>query len=456
MISFKRTFPWIGRTKAKSVKGPEQTSEPLREFVYLDEVSLSSLLASQKGEITENITSQLGNEQTVETGLKVSSSNPVLPSAEINSRFQTTNSHALQTLRKATAQSLFRELHKLPNLRKIQPIEIGESAESLDDLFSGRFAKAVHIADGLARGDLVEFKVKLSASWIFQISSMVAEFSDMFDESPMLFIENVNFTDLYQAKNANKIINKLLAGLIPVDGIVSDYIVAKIDNKKFIVHKEVAKNLKVDLLPLRIVGVTDHLAYWKDIRRILFADNEFTVLCRLSKNGIQNEWNPIKVADIFKELAPDLAKQIEVASRTAMLQSARGQREESLDPSVAKLTFALARYQDKLLRHIDHCLTSDQLSELDRAIACLPVDGSTAEGQRLAFAAAKATIESRTGLTVDSSSDLELRESIRKSLEIPLFPHASPEKSQATEQDHILAEIEEANLLDVEVVAIYW
>lgn len=456
MIRFKRNFPWIGRKEAKSEASLDVVPEPLREFVYLDEVSLGSLLASQKGEITENITSQLGNEQIAEIGGKMSANTPILPSAEVNSRFQTTNSNALQTLRKATAQSLFRELHKLPDLRKIQPIEVVEAAESLEHLFSGGFSNAIHNAGDLARGDLVEFKVKLSASWIFQISSMVAEFSDMFDESPTIFMEHIKFTDLYQANNANKIINKLLAGLIPVDGVVSDYHVTRYGSDKFIVHKDVTKNLNADFSPLRIVGVTEHLAYWKDIRRILFADNEFTMLCRLSKNGIQNDWNPIKVADIFKEFAPDFAKQIEVASRTAMLQSASGQNEESTDPAAAKLTLALARYQDKMLGQIDHCLTTDQLSELDRGIANLPVEGFTAEGQRSAFAAVRAMIESRTGLTIESSADLELRESIRKNLEIPLFPPPTQERQHATEESDIEVEVNEANLLDVEVVAIYW
>jgi len=456
MIRFKRKFPWIGRRKAESEKGPGEAPEPLREFVYLDEVSLGSLLASQKGEITENITSQLGNQQVAETGGKMSANSPVLPSVEINSRFQTTNSNALQTLRKATAQSLFRELHKLPSLRKIQPVEISEAADSLENLFSGQFSHAVHNAKDLMRGDLVEFKVKLSASWIFQISSMVAEFSDMFDESPMLLMEHIKFNDLYQAKNANKIINRLLAGLIPVDGIVSDYIVMQYGSEKFIIHKDITTNIDITFSNLRIVGVTEHLAYWKDIRRILFADNEFTMLCRLSKNGIQNDWNPIKVADIFKDFAPDLAKQIEVSSRTAMLQSAGGQRVQNTDPAVAKLTFALARYRNKFLEKIDHCLTDDQISELDREITSLTVEAFTAEGQRSAFAAARAMIESHTGLTIEPSVDLELRESIRKSLEIPLFPQPSQESPHATELNHAEIQVEEANLLDVEVVAIYW
>ncbi|HEX7783310.1 MAG TPA: hypothetical protein VF509_10945 [Sphingobium sp.] len=456
MIRFKRQFPWIGRRKVKTGLGPEEGPEPLREFVYLDEVSLGSLLASQKGEITENITSQMGNEQIAEIGGKISANSPMLPSAEINSRFQTTNSNALQTLRKATAQSLFRELHKLPNLRKIQPIRIVEEAQSFEELLSDGFAKAVHKAECLIRGDLVEFKVKLSASWIFQISSMVAEFSEMFDESPILFIENVNFSDLYQAKNANKVITKLLAGLIPVDGIVSDYVVTQHGVDKFIVHKDAIKGLGVDYLPLRIVGVTEHLAYWKDIRRILFAENEFTMLCRLSKDGIQHDWNPIKVADIFKEFAPDLAKQIEVSSRNAMLQSTNGQSDENSEPATPRLHLALVRYQDKLLERIDHCLTVDEVSDLDREIAGLHVEDATAEGQRSAFAVVKAMIENRTGLSIDSAADLELRESIRRSLEIPLFPPPSQKRQIAAHGGDTETQFEKANLLDVEVVAIYW
>lgn len=127
-----------------------------------------------------------------------------------------------------------------------------------------------------------------------------------------------------------------------------------------------------------------------------------------------------------------------------------------MDPATAKLTFALAKYQDKLLGQIDHGLTSDQLSELDRAIASLAVDGFTAEGQRSAFASVRAMIEDRTGLTIESSADLELRENIRNSLEIPLFPQPSQERRHLTGPDNLEAQMEEANLLDVEVVAIYW
>lgn len=456
MIRFKRQFPWVTRSAVKPEALLSGQAEPLREFIYLDEVSLASLLASQKGEITENITSQSGDETLAEVGGSVSSNAPLMPSGEINTRFQTTNSSSLQTVRKANAQSLFRELHKLEYLRKIGPVEVADSAASMNDLKSGKFDGVVHRATNLERGDLVEFKVRLSASWIFQISTMVAEFSEMFDESPTLFMGHIKFTDLYQAKNANKIISKLLAGLIPVDGVVSDYVVVFDGTEKLISHRDAVSGLNAVTHPLRIVGVTEHLAYWKDIRRVLFADNEFTMLCRLSKSGIQKDWNPIKVADIFKEFAPDLSQQIETASKAAMIQSATGQSDESVEPVASQMVLALARYKDSLLSGMQHSVTDAELSELDRSISSLALEDASAEGQRAAFAEVKALIEASTKQQIDTSVDLEAREIVRKNLDLPLFPRTRREQNEVPVFEGCPEEVRDAHLLDVEVVAIYW
>ncbi|MEL7750498.1 MULTISPECIES: DUF6414 family protein [Citromicrobium] len=456
MIIFKRQFPWVGRRNAKPEPLPIGQTEPLREFVYLDEVSLASLLASQKGEATENVTSQSGDESTAEVGGKVSSNTPMTPSAEVSSRFQTTNSNSLQTVSKATAQSRFRELHKFDYLRKIKPVEVLKSATSLEDLKDGSYENTCYRASDLKRGDLVEFKVQLSASWIFQISTMVAEFSEMFDQSPTMFMESVNFLDLYQAKNANKIISKLLAGLIPVDGVVSDYVVIADGEQNLIVHRNAISGFPIECSELRIVGVTEHLAYWKDIRRVLFADNEFTMLCRLSKSGIQNDWNPIKVADIFRDFAPDLARQIETSSRAAMTQSASSKRADMVEPIAAQLALALARYKDRLLSEIAHDVSEEELVALDRSIAALLLENTSAEGQRAAFAKVKALIEVSTRQEIDPSVDFDAREAVRKSLDLPLFPRSQNFANEPKINESSAFDEEPKNLLDVEVIAIYW
>lgn len=455
-MTFSYYFPWVWFGRPKEISKIEVEREPLREFVYLDEVSLASLLASQKGEITDNITARDDEGFLVEAGGKVSTSAPLLPSAEATSRFQTTNSSSLQTVRKSNAQSLFRELHKIDGLRKIQPTNINDAANSLDELFDQSYKNSVYKASDLRRGDLVEFKVSLSASWIFQINTLVAEFSDMFDENPAMFIDSVKFYDLYQARNANKIINKLLAGLIPIDGKVSEYSVISYQEEEYIAHNESLGDLPLDKMPLQIVGVTQHIAYWKDIRRILFADNEFTVLCRMSRSGIQNGWNPIKLADVFKEFAPDLANQIETSSRIAIAQSSNDQPAESIEPNVALLMFALVRYKDVLIETSGLVISEIDLSQIDRMIAELKLEASTAEGQRAAFARVSSMVQIVTGNDIDPTVDLRARERVRTALNLPLFPDLSEKSPQAVAAQSILLESRKPRLLDVEVVAIYW
>lgn len=456
MLKFSRNFPWIRfRSKAEnSIAGGVR--EPLREFIYLDEVSLASLLASQKGELTENITSQFEEGRLLESSAKAGLNGPLLPSAEASSRFQTTNSTALQTVRKANAQSLFRELHELEHLRKIRPTEWKPTETSFSEFIAPPNGGTAFKASDLKRGDLVEFQVKLSASWIFQISTMVAEFSEMFDESPTLFLESVRFYDLYLAKNVNKIINKLLAGLIPIDGLVTEYAVIQHEGDDYIVHDSAIEQFGLDKRPLQIVGVTEHLAYWKDIRRILFADSEFTVLCRLAKSGLQTEWNPIKVADIFSQFAPDLAGQIEASSRAAIAQSSRTREEPKFDVQSQKLMVAMLRYKDLLIEELDREVSDQDSQEIDRSISSLRLVSNSAEGQRAAFSETRAIIETTIGETINPDADLDLRERVRAAQDLPLFPPTSESQQAAHSPEPVEIDSADNCLLDVEVVAIYW
>lgn len=455
-MRFTSRFPWVTFRASQKIASQESAREPLREFVYLDEVSLASLLASQKGELTENITAQSVDESLVEVGTKVGVNAPLLPSAETTSRFQTSNSNSLQTVRKANAQSLFRELHKLQGLRKIQPVRGVPAAGSLSDLLADQYKHVVYKATDLERGDLVEFRVRLSASWIFQMSTMVAEFSDMFDDSPTLFIESVRFSDLYQARNANKIVSRLLAGLVPVDGMVPDYSVIELDGAEYIVSKDVVRELDLHSWPLKIVGVTEHLAYWKDIRRVLFAENEFTILCRISKSGLQRTWNPIKLADIFKEFSPDLANEIERSSRIAMTQTLKGQTQAPVEPGLTQLMLALVKYKDVILGGLKRKVSRKKLDEIEREMANLSVTAASAEAQRAAFAEVKAILEKVVKHDIDAESDFAARQEVRKSVGLALLPSASESPAALGTAEVESFEDDTSRLLDVEVVAIYW
>jgi hypothetical protein len=60
------------------------------------------------------------------------SANPgFIAKADITSRYETTNSSTIQTSRKATVQSWFRELHEISGLRIIEPTLVDAPVEDL-------------------------------------------------------------------------------------------------------------------------------------------------------------------------------------------------------------------------------------------------------------------------------------------------------------------------------------
>lgn len=112
----------------------DPTRPDLREFVYLDEVSLLSLLSSQKGEITDSTSEQASEGSEGSIDATVGANPGFVAKAEITSRYQTTNSSTIQTSRKATVQSRFRDLHEIDGLRIIEPVVVDRPAENIDSL----------------------------------------------------------------------------------------------------------------------------------------------------------------------------------------------------------------------------------------------------------------------------------------------------------------------------------
>ena len=89
----------------------KQEAAPLREFVYLDEVSVFSLISSRLGpvatEFTATESSSLTGELTGTTGVSAG-----LLKSEIKSRSEATHTQGTQVLRKATVQATFKELYE--------------------------------------------------------------------------------------------------------------------------------------------------------------------------------------------------------------------------------------------------------------------------------------------------------------------------------------------------------
>ena len=430
----------------------EPAEKPLREFVYLDEVSLRSLLSSQTGEVTEGTSEQIADTLGAEVSGTVGANSPLVAKAELTSRFQTSNSSTLQTSRKATVQSWFREFHRIPNLRFVQPVQEVNAVANTDELRAIPDTSIVLEPSQLLRGSLVEFRVKLAADPVFHLGTMVSEIAGMAEDYPDMFAAVNAATSLDEVKLINKILQRLLAGLIPIRAEAVDYAVVEIDSVEFIVHRGAIKGLGLEEKPLEIVGVTEHLAYWKDIRRVLFSEAEFTVLCRVSRDALQSSWTPVKLADLFREVRPDLVEQINAAGRIPFSDIQAG---GSANMNERRLADALSSYKTAFLDEVGKSITDEQEVRInDQIVQMLPRYASVS-GQRSAFSAVKKLLSEIVGVQVDATKDLELRDQARISSGLPLFPSLSPNRS-ADSARQTKGQDDKSRLLDVEVVAIYW
>lgn len=440
------------KNKAPAEVRPHEP-QPLREFVYLDEVSLRSLLSSQQGEITDATSQQVADSLVGEVGTKTSADAQVLK-GELTSRFQTTNSSTLQTSRKATVQSWFREFHAMRGLRLITPPQAPVVAVREFRDLAGADDKSISLlATDLRRGDLVEFRVQLAADPVFRLGTMVTEFAGMADDYPDMFGAGNNLAQLQEFLRVNKILQRLLAGLIPVRAVALDYAVIKIGDDEYVVHKDAVANLALEQRSLEIVGVTEHMAYWKDIRRVLFSEAEFTLLCRVARSGLNDSWTPVKLAEMFRDLTPDLVDQINQAGRIPLGSHSSN---AAADTRKSQLTSALHAYKTSVLSETKATLTPEQDAEVLSIILDASERVGSVSDQRSAFALVGQLLASTSKTDLDPTRDLELREAARTQSGLSLFPMIAAPPSSPSPAPLPPSSVVEPRVLDVEVIAIYW
>ncbi|GAB3698498.1 hypothetical protein GCM10028793_23200 [Nocardiopsis oceani] len=446
---------WLsGRARKRAVGGVPE-SRPLREFIYLDEVSLRSLLVSQNDTILEGVSRAISDAEEGELNGRVSAGVATVGKAEIESRYKTSNSSTVQTSRKAVVQTLFKELRDDKNLdyalvvRNGKPKKLVSDEEFPGSDNSGYIVPAVQFE----RGALVEIEVILDVDPVFKMGTLFSEFLSMAEEYPAM-LGKVGSKDqkfLEEAQPVNKVLQRLLAGLIPIRAKALNYSVVTVKGVEYVVHNEAVADLEMEKRPLEVVGVTEHLGYWKDIRRVLFSSGKFTVLCRVSRDGLQRTWTPVKLADLFGDVAPSLVEQINAASyfgKSAVDESSKD------DKNHGALAKALVSYKNKLL--VASGVDSNVEIELGHIISKADSEAPSATLQRSAFRNVRKAVEDAGVRSLPSEdADLLLRKEARDEVGISLFPslESKPVPSRDQRENN---STEEDRLLDVEVVAIYW
>lgn len=290
----------------------------LREFVYLDEISVFSLISSRLGSVATEFTATESRSLTDEiTGATVASTGVI--KGEVRAKTGATQTRGTQVLRKATVQATFRELHTCtepdfglhpttkapPLLHNARTLEVALMRAQDDG-----WAKP---ADQLSRGQLVEIEVTLKAEDVFRVGTVVDTFLELVRETPEILGFDAQ-AQLPAAIAASTILNKLLFGLIPIRGRAVNYATVDLGDCEWVVHRDVVEQLRhtwpIQSKAIDVVAVTDASLYWKDTRRVLFSDARYTLMCRIGRDGLHSSWTPVKLVDVVGGLLPDIAHTI--------------------------------------------------------------------------------------------------------------------------------------------------
>ncbi len=256
----------------------------------------------------------------------------------------------------------------------------------------------------------------------------------------------------------NAVLKKLLVGLVPVRGRAIDYVTVRAADQEWIVHRSVAQQLPEGWAkhaqPLEVVAVADASLFWKDIRRVLFSGARYSLLCRIGRDGLHDDWTPVKLVDVIREFAPEVAEQISAAGPELV----SGIRASTVPATVCdaghtKMRAALDAYgRDLAAQHDkmwDPAVVTPDILPMDPTLAW-----DTVEEQRPPFEAL--THQMRETLGIHPNRELMATLRHRALIQAGLVPLAGSAISQDSAAPVPRRVIGQARILDTELIAIYW
>lgn len=302
---------WL-RRKRKEVRDRH------REFIYLDEVSVVSLLASLHGEIKQSVTDTLT--QTEESDLSSSVSGGPKGAFSLRSKVASTRSSAREVVRRAVIQSNFRDLwrsdvgvllHDTKSNGRTRRHEISTLPELKRELKSLQKSKLAAELSTVKRGSILEMNIRLEADRLFKMVTVGTNLLGLVDGKEDLF--GLPVKELDKASPVIQVLKELSVGLVPVRGISKSHCVIEVDGKSVVVARDVLApdgELLAGAREIELVGFTEEGSYWRDLRRTLFSGATYSAYVRVEEGVTAQPWSPIKLADLFEEAVPGMGNAI--------------------------------------------------------------------------------------------------------------------------------------------------
>ncbi len=434
-----------------------QAKAPLREFVYLDETSVFSLLSSLVGHIEEEVTESSGTSSSAQVSTALGLGSDHVMKADVSTLSDEGRTSETQTVRKATVQAKFRMLRNQIDSQLLvraastpADIERHTDGASLDDLRDAGLI--IDVAD-LLRGKPIELRLDLEAEPLYKISAVVSSLVGIMDEDAA----TLGMDTAVQAKVQafSRLLDRLLDGLVPVRGTAVDLVVVHCGDRMWLCQRAVAASLPCFTrppIPLVVVGVAARASFWRDIRRVLFSRQRFTVLCRLNQDGLATSWTPVKLVEVLETVLPGAGLMFESLPKTlerAMTERLQDKTVTSRDEAENERVFR--RYAQLIAAHHRVGLDEAMTAELDRVVKHnRNVALDDIPGRRGAFDSVAAVIQQGAATPFDRMALAQMR---NEAVNGGQTPGPTPEGNPDVTRPEARAE---ERFLDVEFIAMYW
>ena len=457
---------WIRNrfSRRKAGGASDSPSETRREFVYLDEVSVYSILASQKDGIatqfTETQTYSLNNQISSSAGLGFSATR-----AKLDSKMQAGEVLGSEVLRKAIIQTSFKELYEieLPYLTLTSRVgsdvpKVREVSDLLEIMEGSGGAGWIVDPSTIHRGELLEVHVELVAEPIFQLATLISTFGELTENKEALFGRSIT-AQVSEMQAMAHLLDGMLVGLVPIRGRLRDYDCVNIGEKEVLIHRsllsQVEDRTQLQTKPVFVVGVAQRDLFWKDIRRVLFSRSPYTLFCRLATSGMTDTWNPVKFADLLTDIAPAFGEMVQRFSEEARLamKTVPGVLNENQGQDAVRESEIIRHYIELLTEHHGTTLKPESIDDL---VLNTPREEGwlySVDGRRPVFAHVTSRIDAE--LSVETSGDVayELRNAAVNSVVSNGTPVMQIPKSMGGRTSLVARQ---EKFLDAEIVAVYW
>lgn len=294
---------WI---KSRFSEESENDPEPLREFIYLDETSVVSLLASLEGEITESL---ITRSESVNRELGKSNKGLSYKGTGYNriNESETLERSGSETIQKSVIQSRFDELYESRQNQLLLPSEEGLEVEEV------------------TRSEIIELDGYVNVAESYRVFKILEYMTNTFEDIEELQ-ESIEDIPREELDAVSGFLSSLFGNQVPVKIEAANYRIVE-GHIQHIHNLDSAEEGK----PISIVAYLNRDSLWDDPLTVFSDNTEFTIYGRVISNEV--DWTPLRLTRVLEDHFPDQARQVNMALKTALLNLEKegGKSEVSID-----------------------------------------------------------------------------------------------------------------------------